>query len=215
MAYDKVVDSAKLDADLTMVADAIRARAGTSEPLAFPEGMKDAVEGIADFLEARCMGTLTEYRNDRITKVDNGAFDYSSLTSCELPNVVTVGTRSFYNCTSLSELKLPNLEVIVGQSIGWCTKLEELRLPKLRRIEGSCALNGSKLYRLILDCENGIPSMAKNALTDTLSETQISSGSGYVYVPRAYVNEIKVATNWSSIADKIRAIEDYPEITGG
>ena len=46
MAFDKVIDSAVLDANLTSVADAIRAKGGTSEPLSFPEGFISAVEGI-------------------------------------------------------------------------------------------------------------------------------------------------------------------------
>lgn len=46
MALDKVVDSAALDAGMTIVADAIRAKAGTTDPLAWPDGFKSAVEGI-------------------------------------------------------------------------------------------------------------------------------------------------------------------------
>lgn len=46
MAYDKVIDSAKLDADLTTVADAIRSKGGTSEALAFPSGFVSAIESI-------------------------------------------------------------------------------------------------------------------------------------------------------------------------
>lgn len=46
MALDKVIDSAVLDADLLAVADAIRAKGGTSEQLAFPEGFVSAVEAI-------------------------------------------------------------------------------------------------------------------------------------------------------------------------
>lgn len=46
MALDKVVDSAALDAGMTAVADAIRAKAGTTEPLAWPDGFKSAVDGI-------------------------------------------------------------------------------------------------------------------------------------------------------------------------
>lgn len=46
MALDKVIDSAVLDAGLTSVADAIRAKGGTSEQMAFPEGFVSAVEGI-------------------------------------------------------------------------------------------------------------------------------------------------------------------------
>ena len=46
MAYDKVIDSAKLDADLTTVADAIRAKSGASAALAFPEGFVASVSKI-------------------------------------------------------------------------------------------------------------------------------------------------------------------------
>ena len=46
MALDKVVDSAVLDAGMKSVADAIRAKAGTTDLLAWPDGFKAAVDGI-------------------------------------------------------------------------------------------------------------------------------------------------------------------------
>lgn len=46
MALDKVVDSAALDAGMTSVADAIRAKAGTTGPLAWPDGFAAAISGI-------------------------------------------------------------------------------------------------------------------------------------------------------------------------
>ena len=46
MAFDKVIDSTLLDANLTAVADAIRAKGGTTEALPFPDGFVSAVEGI-------------------------------------------------------------------------------------------------------------------------------------------------------------------------
>ena len=51
MAYDKVIDSAKLDVDITTIADAIRARSGASGKLAFPNGMADAVRNISSGAE--------------------------------------------------------------------------------------------------------------------------------------------------------------------
>ena len=42
----KLVDSDKLNSDLTTVADAIRAKGGTTEALLFPDGMKTAIENI-------------------------------------------------------------------------------------------------------------------------------------------------------------------------
>ena len=47
MSIDKAVDSAVLESNLTAVADAIRAKTGGSDPLAFPSGMVDAIAGIA------------------------------------------------------------------------------------------------------------------------------------------------------------------------
>lgn len=46
MALDKVVDSAVLDAGMMSVADVIRAKAGTTEPLAWPDGFAAAISGI-------------------------------------------------------------------------------------------------------------------------------------------------------------------------
>lgn len=46
MALDKVVDSAALDAGMTSVANAIRAKGGTTEPLSWPDGFKAAVDSI-------------------------------------------------------------------------------------------------------------------------------------------------------------------------
>ena len=42
----KLVDADKLESDLTVVADAIKAKAEIKEKLSFPDGMADAVEGI-------------------------------------------------------------------------------------------------------------------------------------------------------------------------
>lgn len=46
MAFDKVVDSAFLEAGLALVGDSIRAKSGTSAKLEFPNGMKAAVDAI-------------------------------------------------------------------------------------------------------------------------------------------------------------------------
>ena len=46
MALDKVVDSAVLDAGLKQIADAIRGKGGTSDSLAFPSAMAEAIAAI-------------------------------------------------------------------------------------------------------------------------------------------------------------------------
>ena len=46
MANYMLADAEKLDSDLTMVAEAIRAKGGTTEPLAFPDGFISEVDAI-------------------------------------------------------------------------------------------------------------------------------------------------------------------------
>lgn len=46
MAIDKAVDSAVLEAGLTAIANAIREKGGTSETLAFPDSMAEAIAAI-------------------------------------------------------------------------------------------------------------------------------------------------------------------------
>ena len=46
MALDKAIDSAQLNANLTTIADAIRAKGGTSDALVFPSGFVSAVQAI-------------------------------------------------------------------------------------------------------------------------------------------------------------------------
>ena len=55
MAEHKVVNADQLDADLTSVADSIRTKAGTSDKLAFPAGMKEAVDNLSTFVPPSSM----------------------------------------------------------------------------------------------------------------------------------------------------------------
>ena len=47
MSVDKLVDSSQLDADLTSVANAIRAKSGGSSQLAFPAGFVSEIGNIS------------------------------------------------------------------------------------------------------------------------------------------------------------------------
>lgn len=59
MANYKLCDADRLDADLSIVADAIRAKGGTSAKLEFPSGYKAAVEAISGGGNTEKKGSLT------------------------------------------------------------------------------------------------------------------------------------------------------------
>lgn len=62
MADNKVVNATQLEADLTSIADAIRAKAQSSDSLAFPNGFAEAIANIGD---------LSYLVNETITLADS------------------------------------------------------------------------------------------------------------------------------------------------
>lgn len=197
-------------ASLTAVADAIRERAGATEEMVFPEGFVSAVEGIPDYLSDMVTNTLTEYENSNITKVKAYTFTESiGLRKCSLPKLTEVPWCCFYGCSNLEEFYGKEVKKVVYRGFG-NTKIATLTLPSVTAIEEQAFYN-SRLSALIL------PGLTLCTLghSNAFPNTPIAAGTGYIYVPSALVDSYKTATNWSTYASQIRAIEDYPEITGG
>ena len=115
MALDKVVDSAVLDAGMKSVADAIRAKTGTTDLLAWPDGFKSAVDGI------QTGGSTTPGAPGDITFYD---YDGTIVTSWTLEELATKTALPDYpsheglTCQgwnwSLADLKTTNRKMNVG-----------------------------------------------------------------------------------------------------
>ena len=132
--------------------------------------------------------SITEFLDNLATSIGDSAFrDCTKLTSVSLPAATSISTSAFYSCSALTSISLP-----AATSIG-----------------SSAFYNCSKLEALILENADAVCQLSS---TSALSGTLIASGTGYIYVPSALVDTYKAATNWSTYANQIRAIEDYPEI---
>ena len=105
MAIDKAVDSAALDAGMLSVADAIRAKAGTTEPLAWPDGFAAAISGIE-----------TGGGDSAGSVIDKSV---TSITS----NVAEVGQYAFYGCEQLETVSFPMATKIQGGAFIGCKAL--------------------------------------------------------------------------------------------
>jgi hypothetical protein len=139
----------------------------------------------------------------------------ASLKDVNLP--VVTSCPSFQRCTSLETLTLPCVTGVEYQTFSGCTKLRVIDLP-------ACVTTGS--YYTYSNC-NALEALILRSTTmcvlstphtapyNTFGGTPILNGEGYIYVPKALVASYKAATNWSALADKFRAIEDYPDICGG
>lgn len=175
---------------------------------------------------------LKEIDFPKLVRVGNMAFrDNTSLVSANLPVLVESGNYLFNTCTSLETVNLPALERFTsrtaGQAFNKCTSLKTLTLPKLLEVPSYCmqlagvefvdlpsatyigdgAFNVcSNLNALLLRNTNAVATLQNVRAFDS---TPIKSGAGFVYVPASLVNSYKTATNWTTYAAQIRALEDY------
>lgn len=113
MANYKAVDVDQLESDLTIVADAIREKGGTSEPLAFPNGMKEAVEAIQSGEESEADLLLTFISG---ICFKNATFPKDYELDLVIPNYS--GETLFTGSTGLKKIKLSASSEALNISIG-------------------------------------------------------------------------------------------------
>ena len=186
--------------DLTKVASAIREKGGTSGPLVYPDGFVTAIQAI----ETGGGGGSDEIVNSLIDRTISGAYVNNTVTA--------IGVYGLAGCTKLTSVVLPAVRRTDGNSMTGCSELTKADFSNLQTIRYSTFYNNKKLIALIIR-RHAVTTLDNT--TNVFKNTPIASGTGYIYVPSAMVSAYKTATNWSTYADQIRAIEDYPDITGG
>ena len=184
--------------DLTKVASAIREKGGTSDPLVYPDGFVTAIQSI----ETGGGGGSDELVNSLIDRTISGAYVNNTVT--------IVGRYGLSNCTKLTSVVLPAVQITNANAMIGCSALTKADFFFFLHIEHSTFYGDKKFVTLIIRTQ----AVAKLDATSAFKDTLIASGKGYIYVPSALVDSYKSATNWSTYANQIRAIEDYPDITG-
>lgn len=135
----------------------------------------------------------------------------SKLATINLPEATTLGASAFSSCPALTSVTIPKATSLPSQCLYNCTALQKIDLPAVTSISDSVFMMDSKLTAVILRSATLVTLSNKSAF----SSSGISAGTGYIYVPSSLVASYKTATNWATYAAQIRAIEDYPDITGG
>lgn len=159
------------------------------------------------------------------------AFEKCGIKIADFPKAKTLEAhmaQCFAGCTSLTDVNMPSLETIEEQNaFDGCTSLINIYMPKLTSANGrtfvKCTALGKVDFPLLMSvptqmfrgCTALTTVILRNSTVVTLedttafAQTPIESGTGYIYVPSALIEDYKVATNWSAYAAQFRALEDY------
>lgn len=131
-----------------------------------------------------------------------------------------------------THVNFPNLSSIDSYTaLPYSYNLIWVRFDSLKRIEGTSKYfslldnrgdsyyKNDKLKAIVLSSNTLVTLKNSIALIGPptadicpISPSYTGSIEGYIYVPKALIEDYKTATNWSVFEDKFRAIEDYPEI---
>lgn len=193
MALYKVIDSAALDTGMTAVADAIRAKAGLTDSLAWPDGFKSAIDSIQSgggakepYIEETydSNGNLVDANLVGYTAIrDNAFYGCTSLALTSLPSGITkIGDFAFQNCSKLALTSLPSgLPNVGNYTFYGCQKLSLTSLPSgIIGVGGNAFTNCTGLTSITFQGKpNSIASNAFNRCTN-LKTINVPWASGEV-----------------------------------
>lgn len=151
--------------------------------------------------------SITSISNNEVTSIGTNAFaNCDSLTTALFPNATYIGGSAFNSCSALTTANLPKCTFIGPYAFKDCTSLTTAEFPKLSRIE-TRAFHNCGLTTFILSND----SVATLVAGDAFSNTPISSGTGYIYVPDDLVSSYQSANNWSEYSARFKGLSELSE----
>lgn len=126
---------------------------------------------------SNCTNLSTVIANKCTALVRSQFLNCAALTTISFPVCLTVASNAFQGCAALTSAEFPAATKISANAFNGCTNLSTLRLAN----GALCALQNS------------------NAFTGT----KITTTTGSIYVPTAWVASYKAAANWSLFSNRI------------
>ena len=154
--------------------------------------------------------SLTEVSIPNVTDINSNAFQScSSLTNVSFPKATSISSYAFKSCSSLTEItevSFPEVTSIGDYAFQYCSGLTSVSFPVATSIDDYAFNSCSGLTTIYVGTESDTVCTLShtNAFNNCTNLTNI-------YVPYSLVDIYKSATNWSSFASKIKAIEQPVE----
>ena len=183
-------------------------------------GVTGTYTGGTEEIGALIDGTITSVTSDVQTIKYAAFYGCTSLTSVNLPNVISINVMAFNGCTSLTNVNLPSATTIGTQDsqllgvFNGCTSLTNIYLPSATIIYDDAFRNCSNLTNAIFD---NLTEMRTYVFRSCTSLTDITIGTNSVcqiysnsipasathhitiHVPSNLIASYQTATNWATL----------------
>jgi hypothetical protein len=172
------------------------------------------VIGDDEMCDQIIMRTVTEYKENRISKVGEYAFNKcTQLAVVDIPNVTSINMGGFsvgdHNLIRFNAPKVTRLEhnglAGTNQNAPDFSKIAVFDFHSLEWCGGQSVFN--IWFKAFIIRTPSVCTIQANTFYGTNFDS--FTRGGRVYVPRNLVESYKVATNWSKYADYILPLEDY------
>lgn len=173
---------------------------------------------------------LTSFSGWDTSKSTNFASMFYSCYSLENISLDTSSATELgslcYGCYKLKSLSQLNTDKVTSMSTAFrtCYVLEKIDLTSMDKITSSYSTSNLcddcySLRKFIIRNMTKVPTINSNAFTDchhilgTFNPTYNirAKQDGFIYVPDDYVEQVKVGTNWSALADYIKPLSELSE----
>lgn len=149
-------------------------------------------------------GMAGNVRLDSMTACGGYSFSSSKIESVDFPALKKVELYAFYNCKSLVNVVGREITEIQTCAFYGCTVLTTVDLHKIITLGSQVFRNCTALEHIIIRNTDAVATY-----NNTTASYDPANENLKIYVPRSLVDSYKTAANWSRLAEKIVALEDY------
>ena len=166
--------------------------------------------GIFSFAVSKIFPPIT-VNMPLLKEAGNYAFSYRKF-ACDttFESLQTIGAGCFEHCAGSRITFKLSLSVGSGSFDGCCIEILDFLTIKGGIKSGYLNVDTSSTKAIIMRNDTMVTLSSTSGLPSTIPDTS----DLYIYVPSSLVDTYKSGTNWTLYADRIRAIEDYPDICG-
>jgi hypothetical protein len=165
---------------------------------------------ISDDAFSYCYGLTNVIIPKSVTSIGKNALrECYSLTSVVIPEGITsISSSTVNSCRSLKNITIPKSVTNIDEYVFYyCIVLTSIVIPEGVTSIGGYAFSGCRsLTNYFIDCDT-VPTLSnKNAFNNI-------NASAIMWVNDSIIEQLKVATNWSTYATYMKPLSWYPSLT--